>query len=372
VAGPVIITGGGTGGHVFSMQAIAEALRARGLARDELRFVGSRRGQERQLLSGSDVALTLLPGRGLRRSWRVGDVGRNVAASSSLLVAVIMAFALVRRWRPSVVVSVGGYAAFAVSLAARCWGTPLVLVELDATPGAAQRMFARYATRRCCAFPSPGENVVVTGAPLREAIERIDRSSGARALAKGAATPPIGPERVVVAVMTGSLGSSRVNEAVSELASRWAARGDRAILHVTGQRDYDQVRSRAPSTSGLDYRIFAFADMVELWTMSDVAVCRAGAATVAELTALSIPSILVPLPRAPGDHQAKNADAVVRAGGALVVRDDQCTGLALDEKLTKVAEPDTWRAMSHGAGTLARRGAAHAIAAVIVELRTGP
>jgi undecaprenyldiphospho-muramoylpentapeptide beta-N-acetylglucosaminyltransferase len=368
----VIITGGGTGGHVFPMQAIAEALRARGLAREDLRFVGSRRGQERQLLSGSDVALTLLPGRGLRRSWRVGDIGRNVAASLSLLVAALRAIVLVRRWRPSVVVSVGGYAAFAVSLAARCWGTPLVLVELDATPGAAQRTFARYASKRCCAFPSPGENVVVTGAPLREAIERVDRSPGARMIAKGAATPPFGPERVIVAVMTGSLGSSRVNEAVSELASRWAARGDRVILHVTGQRDYDQVCSRAPATSGLDYRIFAFADMVELWSLSDVAVCRAGATTVAELSALSIPSILVPLPGAPGDHQAKNADALVRAGGALVVRDDQCTGAALDENLTRITEPHTWREMSLGAGTLARRGAAHAIAAVIVELRAGP
>jgi UDP-N-acetylglucosamine:LPS N-acetylglucosamine transferase len=354
------------------MQAIAEALGAKGLAPDELRFVGSRRGQEGQLLSGSDVALTLLPGRGLRRSWRVGDVARNVAAALSLTAAVVMALVLVRRWRPSVVVSVGGYAAFAVSLAARCWRTPLVLVELDAAPGAAQRMFARYAARRCCAFPSSGENGVVTGAPLREAIERVDRSPAARGIAKGAATPPIGPERVVVAVMTGSLGSSRVNEAVSELASRWAARDDRAILHVTGQRDYDKVRSRAPATSGLDYRVFAFADMVELWTLSDVAVCRAGATTVAELTALSIPSILVPLPGAPGDHQAKNADAVVRAGGAVVVRDDQCTGAALDEKLARVCEADTWRSMSLGAGTLARRGAARAIAAVIVELRADP
>jgi len=372
VAGPVIITGGGTGGHVFPMQAIAEALREQGLAPSELRFVGSRRGQERQLLNGSDVALTLLPGRGLKRSWRVGDLGRNVAASSSLLVAVLKAMVLVRRWRPSVVVSVGGYAAFAVSLAARCWGTPLVLVELDATPGAAQRMFARYAAKRCCAFPSPGENVVVTGAPLREAIERIDRSGEARGLAKRTATPPIERERVVVTVMSGSLGSGRVNEAVSELALRWAARGDRAILHVTGQRDYDKVRSRAPSSEGLDYRVFAFADMVELWAMSDVAVCRAGATTVAELTALSIPSVLVPLPGAPGDHQAKNADVLVRAGGAVEVRDDQCTGAALDENLARVIEPHTWRAMSLGAGTLARRGAARAIAEVIVELRAGP
>jgi UDP-N-acetylglucosamine--N-acetylmuramyl-(pentapeptide) pyrophosphoryl-undecaprenol N-acetylglucosamine transferase len=372
MAGPVIITGGGTGGHVFPMQAIAEALRQHGLSGGDLRFVGSRRGQERRLLGGGDVALTLLPGRGLQRSRRVADLGRNVAATLGLLVAVLGSLFLVKRWRPSVVVSVGGYASFAVSFAARCWGTPLVLVELDATPGAAQRRFARYAAKRCCAFPSPGENVVVTGAPLREAIEHLDRSPEARVLAKAAATPPIEPEQVVVVVMSGSLGALRVNEAVSELATRWASRRDRAILHVTGQRDYERVRSRAPSTSGLDYRVVAFADMVELWGVCDVAVCRAGATTVAELTALSIPSILVPLAGAPDDHQTKNADAVVRAGGAVLLRNDQCTGEALDERLEKLAAPATWRAMSLGAGTLARPGAARAIAAVIVELRAGP
>lgn len=370
MAGPVIITGGGTGGHVFPMQAIEEALRQLGVKPEELRFVGSRRGQERSLLGGGDVALTLLSGRGLRRSRRLADVARNLAAVSGLVAAVFKALVLVRRWRPSVVVSVGGYASFAVSFAARCWGTPLVLVEFDATPGAVQRLFAQYATRRCCALPSKGEKDVVTGAPLRATIELVDRSSEARLRAKRAAMPPIDPERVVVVVMTGSLGSSRVNEAVTDLATRWASRRDRAILHVTGQRDYDDTRSRTPVARGLDYRVIAFADMVELWTMSDLAICRAGAGTVAELTALSIPSILVPLPGAPDDHQTKNADAVVRAGGAVLLRDDQCTGASLDEILERVIEPATLRSMAQGAGTLAHRGAARAIATVILEVRS--
>jgi UDP-N-acetylglucosamine:LPS N-acetylglucosamine transferase len=351
------------------MQAIEEALRQLGVKPEELRFVGSRRGQERRLLGGGDVALTLLPGRGLVRSRRVADVARNVVSASGLLTAVFMALVLVRRWRPTVVVSVGGYASFAVSFAAKCWRTPLVLVESDATPGAVQRLFAHYATRRCCAFPSKGEKDVVTGAPLRASVEHLDRSDEARLRAKRAATPPIDPERIVVVVMTGSLGSSRVNEAVSDLATRWASRRDRAILHVTGQRDFDDTRSRAPATSGLDYRVIAFADMVELWATCDLAICRAGAGTVAELTALSIPSILVPLPNAPDDHQTKNADALVRSGGAVLLRDDQCTGATLEAILERVVEPVTLRAMSLGAGTSAHHGAARAIAAVILEVR---
>jgi UDP-N-acetylglucosamine--N-acetylmuramyl-(pentapeptide) pyrophosphoryl-undecaprenol N-acetylglucosamine transferase len=368
VSGPVVITGGGTGGHVFPMQAVAEALRERGLRPNELRYVGSRRGQEAQLLRG-DVALTLLPGRGIRRSLLPRDAVINFGAIVGLVTAVAMALVLVRRWRPSVVVSVGGYASFAVSFAAVVWHAPLVLVEFDATPGAAHRFFQRYATRRCCAFYEEGDNVLVTGAPLRQAIEDIDRSLTARERAKASFVPPIESDRDVVVVMTGSLGSTRVNLAVRELAREWAERTDRAILHVTGRRDYDEFLGTSPMTSGLDYRVSAFGDMVELWSVADVAVCRAGAITVAELTSLAIPSVLVPLPGAPNDHQMKNALAVAAAGGARVLRDAECTGEALALVLDEITDPATRLAMERGVRSLAHPHAAEAIAEVVLDVR---
>jgi UDP-N-acetylglucosamine--N-acetylmuramyl-(pentapeptide) pyrophosphoryl-undecaprenol N-acetylglucosamine transferase len=369
MAGPVVITGGGTGGHVFPMQAVAEALTARGVTSAELRYVGSRRGQEAVLLAKSDASLTVLPGRGLRRSWRSKDLLVNVGAVLGLVTATVMAWRLVRRWQPSVVVSVGGYAALAMSVAAVFWRTPLVLVEFDATPGAVHRLLERYAVKRCCAFPTPGDHVVVTGAPLREGIESVDRSKLAREEAKSNATPPFDREREVVVVMTGSLGSGRVNAAVQELADTWATRRDRAIVHVTGRRDYLEYLALKPASEGLDYRVVAFADMTQLWAVADVAICRAGAITVAELTALSIPSILVPLPGAPHDHQTKNAEAVANVGGAVVLRDADCTGETLASALETVMNPSTLEAMAKGAGTLARRGAADAIAGVILDVR---
>ena len=223
MARPVVITGGGTGGHVFPMQAIAESLSERGLSASELRYVGSRRGQERNLLVG-EVALTLLPGRGLRRSWRMGDLVANIGAVIGLVQAILIAQWLVRRWRPSVVVSVGGYASFAVALAAVSWRVPLVLVDFDAVPGASHRLLRRFATARCTAFASSGTNTVVTGAPLRAAIESLDRSPSARREAKERLSPPIDAERDVVVVMTGSLGSRRVNAAVRDLARAWSSR----------------------------------------------------------------------------------------------------------------------------------------------------
>ncbi|HEY5111281.1 MAG TPA: glycosyltransferase [Acidimicrobiales bacterium] len=372
MAGPVVITGGGTGGHVFPMQAVAEALRSSGLSASDLRFVGSRRGQEGRLLGSGDIELTLLPGRGLRRSLRPKDIVINVGAGLGLTSALITAFVLVRRWRPSVVVSVGGYASFAVSFAAACWRTPLVLVELDATSGAAQRLVARRAIKRCCAFPSDGDNDVVTGAPIRAEIENIDRSIDARRLAKSHATPPIDAERSVVVVMTGSLGSTRVNTAVSELAALWSTRRDRTIIHVTGRRDYGEVQRHVPELKGLDYRVVEFGDMTVLWALADVAVCRAGAMTLAELTALSIPSVLVPLPNAPDDHQSKNAQAVVVAGGAELIVDAHCDAVALGATLERILVPSSLFAMARGAGTLAHHDAARAIAAVILEVRESP
>jgi UDP-N-acetylglucosamine--N-acetylmuramyl-(pentapeptide) pyrophosphoryl-undecaprenol N-acetylglucosamine transferase len=369
--GPIVITGGGTGGHVFPMQAVADALVARGVAPADLRFVGSRRGQESTLLASGDISLTLLPGRGVRRSFAPDAIVDNVGAVLALLGAVALAVANVRRWRPSVVVSLGGYASFATSLAAVLWRRPLVLVELDAEPGAAQRLLARFARTRCTAFPSSDPKAVLTGTPLRADVVAVARTPAAQRAARATAVPPIDEQRRVVVVMTGSLGSTTVNRAVLDLARRWSKRTDRTVLHVSGRRDFEMVQRDAPATDGLDYRIVEFADMTQLWALCDVAICRAGASTLAELTTLSIPSVLVPLPRM-GDHQTKNALVVVEAGGAKLVLDHECTGAKLELTLDAVMEPDTLASMARNAGTLGRMDAAAAIASVVGDVGGWP
>ncbi len=369
MAGPIVITGGGTGGHIFPMQAIAQQLVAGGVAPGDLRFVGSRRGQEGVLLAADGISLTLLAGRGIRRSVRPDAFLDNAGAMLGLLGAMVVALIKVGRWRPSVVVSVGGYASFAVAFSAVLWRRPLVLVDLDAAPGAAHRFLARFATRRCSALPVDDSATTVTGAPLRDTVVAVDRSTTARRAARERMVPPIDPGRQVVVVMTGSLGSARVNGAVGELVALWGSRSDRTILHVTGRRDFASIVGRHATLDGLDYRIIEFADMARLWAVCDVAVCRAGATTVAELTALGIPSILVPLPGAPGDHQTRNARAVVNVGGAVIVPDVECTGARLAHDLDTMMSSSTVADMSEAAGSLGRRDAAASIAAVVLEVR---
>jgi UDP-N-acetylglucosamine:LPS N-acetylglucosamine transferase len=299
----------------------------------------------------------------------MADVVANIGSVVGLIEAILIAQWLVRRWRPSVVVSVGGYASFAVALAAVSWRVPLVLVDFDAIPGASHRLLGRFAAARCTAFASSGGNVVVTGAPLRAAIESLDRSTSARREAKERLSPPIDPARSVVLVMTGSLGSHRVNAAVRDLARAWSSRDDRALVHVTGRRDYEEFATTKPFLDSLDYRVVDFGDMVELWSVCDVAVCRAGAITVAELTTLGVPSVLVPLPGAPNDHQSKNARVLADAGGAIVLSDAQCTGEALANALEIMMAASTLEEMSHAVHALAHPHAADAIAEVVLESR---
>ena len=183
------------------MQAIAEALREAGIDDADMRFVGSRRGQEATLLGDGPIALKLLPGRGLRRSLAPRAVLDNIGALLGLARAVLQSLVIVRQWKPRVVVSVGGYAAAAMSTAAVMWRRPLVLVDLDVMPSVTHRLLSRFATVRCVALGTASAHVVVTGAPVRHDLAELDRSPDERQRAKARLSPPIDHERRVVVVM---------------------------------------------------------------------------------------------------------------------------------------------------------------------------
>ena len=377
MSGPIVLTGGGTGGHIFPMQAIAEALHDAGVDFADIRYVGSRRGQEHDLLGAGPIELVLLEGRGIRRSLAARAWRDNCVALWGLARAQVRALGYVRAWRPRAVVSAGGYAAAAMASAAVLLRRPLVLVDLDAAPGLTHRVLSRFAAVRCVALGAPGTpgssnaRVIVTGAPVRHEVAEIDRSPDERARARTRLSPPIDERRRVVVVMTGSLGATRVNLAVLELARLWGERNDVALVHVTGRRDFEMVMAQRPEVTGLDYRVEAFADMATWWAVADVAICRAGATTVAELTVLSLPAILVPLPGAPGDHQSHNARALSTVGAAVVVPDSACTGEALARHADAMLTPAVLLEMSRASSLLARPDAAASIARTVLSTRVG-
>ncbi len=367
-----VISGGGTGGHVFEALAIARALGELGHDPATIELVGSRRGQEAILLAGQGFPFTLLPGRGIVRRLDVASSRANLAAAGALAWATLREVLDLARRRPRVVVSVGGYASFPADLAAIVLGVPLVLVTIDAVPGAVHRLFASRAAANAVAFEGARlPRSVVTGVAVRQEIAEVDRSADAVVRARKELELP---ERVrVVGVVGGSLGARRVNEAAVGLAERWHRRGDRALYHVTGRRDAARVRAevsaRGLGTNGDNpsYRAVDFEDrMARLYEAVDVMVCRAGAGTVAELTVAGVPSVLVPLPGAPGDHQRANARALVDAGAAVLVDDEGCDAGRLAQLLDELLEePGRLRAMEEAARGLGRPDAAARIGALV-------
>jgi undecaprenyldiphospho-muramoylpentapeptide beta-N-acetylglucosaminyltransferase len=363
-----LIAGGGTAGHLQPALAIAEALVDAGHDRSTIEFVGSTRGQDRATLEDRGFPFTLLPGRGIVRSLEPRILLRNLRSAAELAVAVGRGFEVVRRTRPRVVVSVGGYASLAAASAAVVLRVPLVLVNVDAVPGAANRLFGRFARASAVGWEgNPLPRAVVTGTPVRPQIAAVDRGAEGRRKARAALGVP--GERSLVAVFGGSLGARRINEAVDQLATRWRDRGDRAVYQIVGRRDWESAPSSGhPGTEDtLSVTRVAYQDQMELvYAAADVVVCRAGAMTVAELAVAGVPSVLVPLPGAPGDHQTANARVLERVGAAVVLADGECDGRALDDTLERLlGDPATLPEMGRAAARLGRRDAADAGARVV-------
>jgi undecaprenyldiphospho-muramoylpentapeptide beta-N-acetylglucosaminyltransferase len=341
----VLISGGGTGGHVFPALALADELLARGHPRDGIRFVGAARGLEATAVPAAGFAIDLLPGRGLERRLSSDAIRRNLRTTYDTAVAFARASTLVGRLRPRVVVGVGGYASLPALVAARVRGIPCVVHESDAHPGLANRIAVRLGARPAVTLPgTPLHGAVVTGNPIRPSIAAVERA-------------PVSPP--LVAVVGGSLGARSLNEAVLGLYDRWRHRTDVTIHHVTGTRDYqgcstELAAQRAPGDR-LSYRLVPFEEHMEVvYREATLMVSRSGGMT-AELTTVGMPSVLVPLPGAPGDHQTANADALVAAGAAVKIPDAELAPERLATELDALlGDPPRLAAMSAAARALGR------------------
>lgn len=370
-----VIAGGGTAGHVLPGVAIAQALVDRGHGPDTIRFVGSERGVERKLVPAAGFPLEVLPGRGIARKLTFANVGAVVG----LMRSVVRSIRLVRRWRPAVVVSLGGYASVGATVAAVVWRVPLVVTEQNATAGLANRVASRFA--RACAVPFADVGLrreVVTGNPVRRDVARL-ADGDARNSTRGEVRAELGiaDDRPLVVVFSGSLGARKVNEAVVGMVQQWSSR-PAFVYHVTGERDHDLVRGMVRSDSGagdgaddndVNHWVVGYEQHMErMLAAADVVVCRSGGTSVAEVCAVGVPAVLVPLPGAPRDHQRANAAPLVESGGAMLVDDTMCTASELDRVVGALVDnPERRAAMAAALRTIARPDAADTVAALIEE-----
>lgn len=359
----VIITGGGTAGHTNPGIATAQALVARGLPIDDVHFIGGERGSEGSIVPDAGFSIDVLPGRGIKRSLSLD----NVQAVVDLGRGAVRAFRLVRHHRPAVVVCLGGYAAFGASLAAILQRIPVVVTEQNARASAVNRFVGRFA--KACAIPFPDTDLprsILTGNPVRLSVVDAVADGDRRA---SRATRGFDPDRVVLMVLSGSLGARSVNRAVQALAERWSDRSDVTIHHIIGRRDWE-TDGGFEVDGPLDYRTVEYEDDVpSLLVAADIAVCRAGASTVTELAIAGLPAVLVPLPGAPRDHQRANSRELVEAGGALVLDDAEVSADRLAELLEPmITDAERRASMAEAAAAVGRPGAAAAVADLVLEI----
>lgn len=346
-----LVVGGGTAGHVMPALSIADALVDRGHPADSIHLAGSARGLEARLFPGTGMPYTLLPGRGIERRLSV----QNIRSVFALLRAFVQARRLVRRLRPKVVVSVGGYASVPCALAAVLRRIPIVVAEQNAAPGAANRLVARFAKASAVSFPgTPLPRAVVTGNPVRPEILAIDRAHDNEVARHKL---DVYPGRKVVLIFGGSLGALRINRAAHDAARRWAARTDLHVRHIVGRRDWPEMAGDlvelGQAGGPLRYQPVEYEDdMATSMAAADLVVCRSGASTSFELLAAGLPAILVPSPHVTADHQTANARHMEQAGAAVVVPDAELDGARLAAEVDTLLE-DRARLAAMGQAALA-------------------
>lgn len=338
----VLIAGGGTGGHLFPGIAVAQELRRRD-AMGRILFVGTARGIETRAVPKAGFELALLPVSALRGRGFVGVI----TGLLRLPLAMLGALKLVRRFRPQIAVSVGGYAAGPAVLAARLLGIPCVVMEQNAVAGLTNRILGRVAQHVVAALPTqnfPPGKVHVLGNPVRADLLPV------RDLPYAPASPP----RLLI--VGGSQGARALNDAMIAVAPRLKAAGlALSIVHQTGQTDAARVNAAYQEHGLPNARAVPFIDdMASAFRDADLLLCRAGAGTISELTVCGRPAILVPFPAAADDHQSANARVLAAQGAALHVPQAELTADRLFELLQTLSQDRArlvdMAARSHHAG----------------------
>jgi UDP-N-acetylglucosamine--N-acetylmuramyl-(pentapeptide) pyrophosphoryl-undecaprenol N-acetylglucosamine transferase len=354
----VLIAGGGTGGHLFPGIALAEEVTTRN-AKNQVSFVGTERGLEVRVVPQAGFPLELISARGLKGM----GLGRLLRGLVALPVSFVQSWSILRRYRPDVVVGVGGYASGPVVLAAWLQRVPTVVQEQNALPGLTNKVLGRVVRVVFIAFDEarrffPSRKVQLIGNPIRRKLmDNYLRSS-------------VRHEGFTLLVFGGSQGAKGINDRmIAALDDLQDLKASLHILHQTGKKDVEAVRA-AYQAKGFNAEVVEFIDdMSGAYARADLVVCRAGATTLAELTVCKKASLLIPFPHAADNHQAVNAQAMVQSGAALMFTEAELTGPILAAQIRALhAHPEQLRKMEKAAALLGRPEAAKEMADVCVQL----
>lgn len=350
----VLIMAGGTGGHVFPALAVATELQRRGM---QIEWMGTQAGIESRLVPQAGITLHTIGIQGLRGKGLAGWL----MAPIRLWKAVREARQVIQTVRPSLVLGMGGFASGPGGVAARLAGIPMVIHEQNAIPGLTNRILSRFASRVLEGFKGSfpeKRGAQWLGNPVRQAIASLPE-----------AKQKSNSNEFHLLVLGGSLGARRLNQVVPAALSMLPADNRPVVRHQCGTSDLDSCR-RIYHQYKLEAEVTDFIeDMASAYQQADLVICRAGALTVAEICAAGIPAVLVPYPHAVDDHQFHNAQALVKAGGAWLIRDASLN----DEQLKTIiadlrGDPAQRNRMAQAARSLSMPDSARQIADICMEV----
>lgn len=362
----IVIAGGGTGGHLFPGLAIADALKRRE-PDARITFVGTKHKIEGRVVPQRGYAFVPIWISGFRRTL----TAENLLFPLKLLVALVQSFFLMKKLRPDVVVGTGGYVCGPPLYVASLLGVPTVVQEQNSMPGATTKFLAPRATQVHLSFESTRralrrqDNIRVSGNPTFGSGTRITAADGLKYFRLSESTSTL-------LVFGGSLGASSINRAL--FANLQEIRSlNVQIIWQTGERDFEAVKREVERLEADNrppvVRVFPFIDRMQYaYAASRLAVCRAGATTIAELTGLGVPAILVPYPHAAADHQKQNAALLVREGAAVMIEDHELHERIVPAVREVIGNSERLRMMSLKAQALGKPQAAETIADAVLAL----
>lgn len=354
----VIISGGGTGGHIYPALALLDTLKAR---HDDLEvlYIGTETGLESDLVPRAGIPFKSIRIAGLKRSLSL----ENVKTGYWFLKSVRQLRKEMKAFRPDVVIGTGGFVSGPVVFTAQQLGIPTILHEQNSIPGLTNKFLSKKADRVALSFAGsesqfPGANVRVIGNPRgSEVLQTVADPTQIRA------TYGI-DERPIIVIYGGSRGAEAINRAVLEAIPELSQQPVN-VLYVTGNVHYEAVVAEAKPAENVHILPYVY-DMPALLACATLVVSRAGASTISELTALGLPSILIPSPYVTADHQTKNASALVESGAAVLIREADLTGKTLVEKIQHVLENE--QQMAEASKRLGFPQAAESLAALVEEV----
>ena len=356
-----VIAGGGTAGHLHPGLAVANSLVEEGVDKESIVFLGSEREIDQRLVSAENFELIPLRGAGIQK--------RNLLAILRTLFllanATYSAIRIYKSKKPKIILALGGYASVPGALAGLITKVPVVLHEQNAVAGRANKLISKWAKKSAVSYTSTDlMNQVLTGNPVRREISEIQRGDKSNDQKKLG----IPNQNLLVVVTGGSLGARRINEAIIDALDSLSGIGNLSIYHIVGKRDW-KVLDIPEQVESVDYKTIEYeTDMPTALNAADLIISRAGGSITAEISVIGIPAIFVPLPHAPGDHQRKNAESLVNAGAAVMINDNECTGINLANAVKElIDDPGKLERMANESRKVGNRDASELLAKVLLE-----